>query len=61
MQYLAINSDRSIIDGMNPKDGGLRRIDNWCSHERAEHTTIRYRECSTIHVLDSKATITRLG
>ena len=60
IHYLAINSDRSVIDCMNPEDSRLRGIDDWCSHQRTKNATIWYRECSTIHFFDCKGSVTCL-
>ena len=39
--YLAVDDDRFLLDGMHAEHGGLREVDNRSSVQRAEDASVR--------------------
>ena len=58
---LAIDGNRSLLDGVEAKHGALGEVDNGGAHERAKDTTVADGESTTGHILDRELVITRLG
>lgn len=54
---LAIDDDSALLHSMEPKDGGLREVDNGRTHQRAENATVADSEGPTSHVLNSQLPI----
>lgn len=52
--YLASHSHWPIEDGMHAQDGRLGRVDNGCSKEGAENTSIANGESTTIHIFNGE-------
>lgn len=58
--HLAIHGHGSVEDAMHAQDGRLRRVDDGCTKQGAEHTTIADGESAPIHILNSKLIFTSL-
>lgn len=37
---LSVDNNRLLLDGVHAQDSRLRQVDDWCSKQRPEHSTI---------------------
>lgn len=58
--HLALDRHRSLKDAVHTENGALRRIDDRCAHQRAEHTTVADGERTAVHILDGDRVALRL-
>ena len=50
--HLAVNGYRPVEDAVHAEYGGLGRVDDWRTEQRAEHSAVADRERTAVHVLD---------
>lgn len=58
---LTVYDDWLVLDSVETKNSGLRKVDNWSAHERTKNTSVRDGKGSTSHVLNSELIVTSLA
>lgn len=53
----AVDGDWLVLDGVESEDSGLREVDDWCAHERAEDAAVGDGESAAGHVFDGELVV----
>lgn len=57
---LSVDDNGSLLNGVETKDSGLWKVDDWGSHQGAEDTAVGDSEGSSGHILNGELVITGL-